>query len=56
MQNTENLLPVESDVNQYLHQDRFMFDNDVSDLFKKFRIKSLLNYANIKKRTGHPTN
>lgn len=56
MQHNENLLPVESDVNQYINQDRFMFDNDVSDLFKKFSIKSLLNYANIKKRTGHPTN
>jgi len=56
MQSTKNLLPVESDVNQYLQQDRFMFDNDVSDLFKRFKIKSLLNYANIKKRTGHPTN
>ena len=56
MQNTENLLPVESDVNQFITKDRFMFDNDISDLFKTFKIKSLLHSANIKKRAGHPTN
>lgn len=56
MQNTENLLPVESDVNQFIFKDRFMFDNDISDLFKTFKIKSLLHSANIKKRAGHPTN
>ena len=56
MQTAEKLIPVESDVNQYITKDRFMLDNDIADLFKKFNIKALLSSANIKKRTGHPTN
>ena len=56
MQTVDNLIPVESDVNQYMKKNRFMLDNDIADLFKKFNIKALLSSANIKKRTGHPTN
>lgn len=54
MQTTENLIPVESDVNRYLHKDQFMFDNDIADLFDKFHINALLKQCGIKKRTGQP--
>jgi len=56
MQTTENLIPVESDVNQYVEKNKAILDNDIADLFKKFKIKSLLSSAKIKKRTGQPTN
>ena len=56
MQTTENSMPVESDVNQYIEKNKAVLDNDIADLFKKFKIKSLLNSANIKKRTRHSTN
>jgi len=49
-----NLIPVQSDVNQFLDTECFMLDTDVSDIFKKFKIGSLLNACNIQKRTGHP--
>jgi hypothetical protein len=56
MQTTENLIPIESDVNQYINKNKAVLDNDIVDLFKKFKIKSLLSSASIKKRTGHSTN
>ena len=55
MQTEENVIPVESDVNQYLKKSRFMLDNDIEYLFKKFNIRKLLHISNINKRTGQTT-
>ena len=54
MQTTDNLTPVDSDVNCYLKKDQFMFDNDIADLFEKFKINALIRQSNIKKRAGNP--
>jgi hypothetical protein len=48
-----NLIPVESDVNQFLSEDRSLLDNHIADLFKDFNISGLLSSCNIKKRCGH---
>ena len=54
MQTTDNLIPVESDVNRYLQKEQFMFDNSIADIYEKFKIKTLLKQSNIKKRVGQP--
>jgi len=48
--------PVQSDVNELLSEEQFMFDTTISDVFNHFRIKSLLKACNIIKRTGHSVN
>lgn len=53
MQVDDNLIPVESDVNQFLIKERALSDNDISDLFKEFNLSRLLKSCNIKKRCGH---
>jgi len=53
MQVDDNLIPVESDVNQFLSKERTLLDNDISDLFKEFKFHRLLKDCNIKKRCGH---
>jgi hypothetical protein len=53
MQITDNLIPVESDVNQFLSKQRSLLDNDISDLFKEFKLSRLLQDCDIKKRCGH---
>ena len=49
----DNLIPVESDVNQFLSKERGLLDSDVADLFKEFKLAKLLRACNIKKRCGH---
>lgn len=49
-----NLIPVESDVNQFLSKERSLLDNHIADLFKDFHISGLLRTCKIKKRCGHP--
>ena len=51
-----NLIPVESDVNQFLAKEQFMLDTEIAELFKDFKIGSLLKVCRIRKRTGHPVN
>ena len=51
-----NLIPVESDVNQFLAKEQFMLDTEIAELFKEFKIGSLLKVCHIRKRTGHPVN
>ncbi len=46
-------VPVKSDVDDYLSTEKFMFDNDICDLFKQFRIALHLKSANITKHCGH---
>jgi len=53
MQVNDNLIPVESDVNQFLSKQRALLDTDISDLFKEFNLSRLLKNCNIKKRCGH---
>jgi hypothetical protein len=53
MQVTNNLIPVESDVNQFLSKQRALLDNDIADLFKAFNLAKLLKECHIKKRCGH---
>jgi hypothetical protein len=53
MQVDDNLIPVESDVNQFLNKERTLLDTDISDLFKEFNLSRLLKSCNIKKRCGH---
>lgn len=53
MQYQDNLLPIESDVKQYLDKELIMFDTHIADMFKELKISSLLKSCNIKKRTGH---
>ena len=48
-----NLIPVASDVNQFLSKERSLLDNHIADLFKDFDIAGLLRTCNIKKRCGH---
>ena len=53
MQDHNNLLPIDSDVKQYLDKKLVMFDTHIADVFKELKIASLLKSCNIKKRTGH---
>ena len=53
MQVDDNLIPVESDVNQFLCKERSLLDSDIADLFKEFKLSRLLKDCNIKKRCGH---
>lgn len=53
MQVDDNLIPVESDVNQFLSKERALLDTDIADLFKEFKLSKLLKDCNIKKRCGH---
>lgn len=53
MQVDDNLIPVDSDVNQFLSKERDLLDNDISELFKEFKLSRLLKNCNIKKRCGH---
>ena len=54
MQADLNLIPVKSDVNQFMEKERFMLDNDFQEFFSEFKIASLLKSCNIRKRSGHP--
>jgi hypothetical protein len=54
MQDYDNLIPVESDVNQFLSKERNLLDTDIADLFKEFKLAKLLRACKIKKRCGHP--
>jgi hypothetical protein len=56
MRDEGNLIPVESDVNQFLAKEQFMLDTAIADVFREFKIGSLLNACNIRKRNGHPVN
>jgi len=53
MQVDDNLIPVESDVNQFLSKERALLDTDIADLFNEFKLSKLLKDCNIKKRCGH---
>ena len=53
MQEHNNLLPIDSDVKQYLDKELSMFDTHIADMFKELKLSSLLKSCNIKKRTGH---
>lgn len=53
MQLEDNLIPVGSDVNQFLSKERALLDTDIADLFKEFKLSGLLRDCNIKKRCGH---
>lgn len=52
MQDTANLFSVESDVNQFMDQELFALDSDLSFAFRELKIESLLNRSKIKKRCG----
>ncbi len=56
MRAESNLIPVASDVQQYIENPKIILDNDLALAFKELRISSLLNSAKIKKRTGHCVN
>jgi hypothetical protein len=56
MRDEGNLIPVESDVNQFLAKEQYMLDTAISDVFRAFKIGSLLKACNIRKRNGHPVN
>ena len=47
MRDEGNLIPVESDVNQFLAKEQFMLDTAISDVFREFKIGSLLKSCNI---------
>ena len=53
MRDENNLIPVESDVNQFLNEERSMLDTDIAVVFKEFNIARLFKTCNIKKRCGH---
>jgi hypothetical protein len=53
MRADSNLIPVESDVNQFLSKERFMLDTQIADVFKEFKIGTHLKACQIQKRTGH---
>jgi len=53
MQEQNNLLPIDSDVKQYLDKKTYMFDTQIADVFKELKVSSLVKSCNIKKRTGH---
>ncbi len=53
MQDHDNLLPIESDVKQYLDKELSMFDTHIADVFKELKLASLLKSCSINKRTGH---
>jgi len=54
MQDTANLLSVESDVNQFIGQELFALDSDLSSAFRELKVESLLNRSKITKRSGRP--
>ena len=56
MRADSNLIPVESDVQQYIEKPKIILDNDLALAFKELRLSSLLSSAKIKKRTGHCVN
>jgi len=56
MRADSNLIPVESDVQQYIESPKIILDNDLALAFKELRLSSLLSSAGIKKRTGHCVN
>ncbi len=56
MRANSNLIPVESDVQQYIEKPKIILDNDLALAFKELRLSSLLSSAKIKKRTGHCVN
>lgn len=56
MRADSNLIPVESDVQQYIKSPKIILDNDLALAFKELRLSSLLSSAKIKKRTGHCVN
>jgi len=56
MRANSNLIPVESDVQQYIENPKIILDNDLALAFKELKISSLLSSAKIKKRTGHCVN
>lgn len=51
-----NLIPVESDVQEYVQKPHIIVDNDLALAFKELRMNALLKAAKIKKRTGHCVN
>jgi len=51
-----NLIPVESDVQQYIENPKIILDNDVAVVFRELRLSALLRSAQIKKRTGYCVN
>ena len=53
MRAKSNLIPVESDVNQFLSKEQSMLDTQIADVFKEFKIGSHLKACHIRKRTGH---
>ncbi len=53
MSSTQAIIPVSSDVDQFLSTEKSMLDTDIVDLFKQFNIASLLRGVDIKKRAGH---
>ena len=53
MQEHNNLLPIDSDVKQYLDKELSMFDTHIADMFKELKLSSFLKSCDIKKRTGH---
>lgn len=53
MRAEENLIPIESDVQEYLDESGIVLDNDIAASFKELRMGSLLRSGHIKKRTGH---
>ena len=53
MEDHDNLLPIDSDVKQYLDKKLVMFDTQIADVFNQLKIFSFLKPCNIKKRTGH---
>ncbi len=56
MRADSNLIPVESDVQQYIESPKIILDNDLALAFKELGLSSLLSSAKIKKRTGHCVN
>ena len=52
MQDTGDLISVESDVNKFMYQDLFALDSDLSFTFRELKVESLLNRSKIKKRNG----
>lgn len=56
MRAESNLLPIKSDVQQYIENPKIILDNDLALAFKELRLSSLLGSAKIKKRTGHCVN
>ena len=47
MRADSNLIPVESDVQQYIKSPKIILDNDLALAFKELRLSSLLSSAKI---------